>query len=276
MALKGCKCGLAWAWMFLAAGGWAGGCAPPPGGVILDTSSVKPAADYTDLAIVLKRAVGRKGMLIPKAARECASHLDAQLKLLAVSGPTVTPALFPSQEDTLAYWYNARAAWAIKLSLMQDCPDELSRACLEERSFPLDGRRMTLDEIDAILGRQEDWRVLVAAPDVRQQRSALPDQPFTSADIHKTIAERFNQFVADDRRFVIDVEQRKLLVPPVLWPLRHRLTDEHNRTYRTQGATLVTALLPYVSGAGRRRLQDAIGYRTVSARPAGMLAFIQE
>jgi hypothetical protein len=237
------------------------GCPAPPSPVALDLAGAGPNTDLSDLRAVLRRGLDADGRLVMYSLKKVSGRLDAQLRRLAVTGPTASPALFAARADRLAYWYNARAAWAIKLALLANCPTCLSAECLEARPFPLDGRTMTLSAIDERLRADADWRTLVAAPSVRMHRARLPAAPFDANGIRRRIAERFEEYVDDEDRFVIDVGRRKVRVAPVLWQFRDRLIAEHHRRYGTTGATLVTALLPYVHGSARRRLQDALGYR---------------
>jgi len=246
------------------------GCKPPVEPIALDVAGATPEVSYDDLAAVLKVAFGddkdKRGFLVGDELKRVSDRLDAQLKRLAITGPTVTPALLPAPADRLAYWYNARTAWAIKLVLLAECPRALPRRLLETRPFPLDGRTMTLEQIDAILAEDADWRVAVAAPSVRRHRARLPAAPFSPKTVRDGIANRFHEYVADYERFIIDVERRQIVCHPLLWRVRERLIAEHHRKYRTEGATLTTALLPYVTGSGRRRLQDAIGYRCAAGK----------
>jgi len=248
------------------------GCNPPVKPIALGVTGARPEVNYDDLAAVLKVAFGddkdERGFLVGDELKRVSDRLDAQLKRLAVTGPTVTAALLPADDDRIAYWYNARTAWAIKLVLLAECPRALPRRLLETRPFPLDGRTMTLEQIDAILAEDPDWRLVVAAPSVRRHRARLPAAPFSPKTVRNEIANRFNEYVADDERFLIDVERQQIVVHPLLWVLRERLIAEHHRKYRTEGATLTTALLPYTTGSARRRLQDAIGYRCVPGKRA--------
>ncbi len=243
----------------------------PLGPVVFDTAGAVPAVDYSDLAAVLensfvtKRDLQKYRLIDPEAAAESADRLDAQLKRLAVTGPTVTPKLFPTAEAKLAYWYNARAAWALKLAMLRKFPRHLTHDDFYARRFPLDGRQMTLKEIDEILAADSDWRTLVAGPCVTLQRACLPAEPFDAKDIRKRIAERLGEFIDDEKRFVISVGRKQVLVPPVLWRRRDMLIKTHEDASGTEGATLTTALLPYVTGSAHRRLQNAVGYRCVAA-----------
>ena len=251
------------------------GCTRRPAPIELPTAGVEPAARYDDLAVVLKSGV-REGKVIEEALRSRVDRLDAQLARLAVTGPTVTPHLLPAREHRLAYWYNVRAAWSLKLTLLDDCPDKITRRCLELRTFPVDGRRLSLADVDAILAADSDWRTAVAAPSIRQNEAGLPDEPFQAETVRSAIDSRFHAYLGDSDRFQIDVERKVMIFPPALWAVRERLVKMYERSLGSSGATYVTALLPHARGAGRRRLQDAIGYRVLPQRETSLVAFLEE
>lgn len=254
----------------------AAGCQYSSTPITLDTSGIEPALDYEDLAFVLDKVVTKNGLLIPEALENHSDRLDAQLKRLAVTGPGITPKLLVTADEQLAYWYNARAGWAMKLTLLRKFPKKLRRDELIERNFPLDGRMLTLENIDRILETDDDWRVPVAAPGVTLRRCKLPEKPFTAKDVRQRITERFNAFMDDDRRVVIDTRHKRVIFPPVLWRYRQKLIDDYHRNYRTQGANLNTALLRHLTGSAHRRIQDAIGYRCVSSRSTLLVALFKE
>ena len=248
------------------------GCIGPVEPVVLETAGVAAEIDYSDLAAVLVGALDENGCVLPDELKKLSDRLDAQVRRMAIAGPTVTPKLLPSPDDRLALWYNARAAWALKLVALAESPAELARRQLELRQVTLDGRLMTLDEIDAILSADADWRVGVLAPSLRKRRARLPKTPFAAADVRRRVGLRLVEYVDDEDRFVIDIGRRLIRVHPVLYRLRERLVAEHNRKYATEGATLTTVLIGQVTGSPRRRLQDALGYTWLPFAPAGTLA----
>jgi len=260
--------------------GWASwsllGCQAPCEPVVLDTEGASPAVDFKELAELLHEAVTEEHLLDPEAAEARADALDGLLKRLAVTGPGVTPGLFVSSEQALAYWYNARAAWAIKLAELAGFPERMRREELCERAFPLDGREMTLERIDERILSSGGWRAVVAAPGVCLDRARLPREPFGAEDIRDRVEQRLNDFIDDQDRFVIDVENQEVDLPPVLCQFAPQLVERHHRRYETTGATVTTALLPFVRGSARRRLQDAVGYRCRSAPRCGRLAVVEE
>jgi hypothetical protein len=249
----------------------AAGCGKPAP-VELDTRGVKPALDWRPLASVLSQAVDSKGQVSPVLLERCAAELDAQLKTLAVTGPTATPALFATAEDRLAYWYNASAAWSMKLGLEAKFPEEMGDSELHDRPVPLDGRKMTLRQVSELLTADGDFRVGLLAPCVCVHGGPLPAAPLSGGNFRRRIDEMFNRYIDDPKRLVVDEDKREILFPPGLWRLRERLTADYNARYRTEGATLTTALMPLVRGPALRRLQDALGYREAPSSRSGLLA----
>jgi len=207
-----------------------------PAPIVVATQGVAPAVDYSNLSAVLGKVVTSDGLISCSALRESTARLDAQLALLAITGPSKTPQLFPTDDDRAAYWLNARAAWAMKLAQAAGCPREsIEPALLLDRQFNLDGRMMNLPQIDAILAADRDWRTDVVAPCVCLERAALPARPFTGKDVRGRIEAAFDELVNDPRRFKIDVAAYRVLVPMALWDRREQLTREYDREYGGQG-----------------------------------------
>ena len=244
----------------------AAGCADescPP--ILLDTAGVAPAVDYGPLGEVLAACVLGNGLANREELPRRAQALDRQLAILAVTGPTATPALFAGHDDALAYWYNAHAAWSLKLLSARGCPHLIGAAAMLDRKFPLDGRTMTLRGIGAILAAEDDFRIAACVPGATTNHARLPESPVEARGFRQSVQRRFADLLDDDIRIYIDVRRMRVLFPPVLWQFRARLTAEYNRKHQTEGATLVTALLGYTSGPAQRRMQTALGYREVEA-----------
>lgn len=250
------------------------GCPAQVQPVQLDGQSAAPSVEYTQLAGVLSAVVTKDGRIDADALQKAAGQLDEQLKILAVTGPSVTPQLLGGNDDRLAYWYNARAAWGLKLALLCQCPKKTVPPGAMERPFMLDGRQMTLRQIDDILTAEGGWQAVVAAPGVTLDRAALGKEVFHGDQIARQIPERVSEFIAEPDRFVIDVESQQVRVPPVLWPFRTALTDQYNTQYKTQDAGFVIAMLPYLTGRAERRMRDAMGYRVVQAAGPIVLALM--
>ena len=252
------------------------GCSTAPEPVVLTPTALQRSVTYDDLGVILAAVVTRHGRVdVTELTKEPnVTRLNAQLYRLSIVGPTASPSLLPTPEDRLAYWYNARTAWALKLALDASCPVRMAADQLRGRPFPLDGREMTLDRIDEALADDGDWRATVAAPGIVFQRAVLPDRPFAAQDVRERMARRLNEFLANEEHFVIDVKRKTVVIPDVLWRLRENLIARHHARYGTQGATLATALLPHATGAAHRRLQDAVGYRCLAARRGEHVALV--
>lgn len=241
------------------------GCTGPIGSPIrvhLDIAGATASTDTAELSAVLGRCLTNDGGIIPSALKTQRDKLHAQLKRYAVTGPTASPALFTDADAVIAFWYNARTAWALKLAMETAFPQEICPEQLRDISFPLDGRSMTLGQIDSILG-QYSWQAEVAAPGACFDRARLPKRPFTAGDVRVRIGKRLNSLINDPRRFVVDVQHRRVLMVPVLWRHRQAIIAQYESGYGTTGANFLTALIPHVSGAAQRRIQDAVGYEAV-------------
>jgi len=240
--------------------------------------------DYSGLDAVLKAAIGPGGEIKPEELKDNEKMLEGQLMLMTVVGPKTRSDLFDSDHSKLNYWYNARAAWSLRLLLtfsrerleaddVKQSPDDrwemsddgVPLEDFRNRSFPIDGRSMTLALMDSLIIEQFGFKAGVGAPCVSMVRAAIPKKSFDGKDVAELADKRFNEFVDHSKRFVMDVEARKILVPPILWRFGDKLIGEHERKYGTSGVDLATALLPHVRLSPHRRLQDAVGYRCVEA-----------
>lgn len=212
---------------------------------------------------MLDRAVDDEGYVRAGVYPDIAERLHRQLRLWVGFGPTATPEAFDRPEDKLAYWYNARSAWSIYLAMMRrDLPDPESIE-IGQADFPIDGREMTLRQIDDMIERLGGFPAVMAAPCVSLHRAPLPRVPFEAGTINAQIDRRFSAFLDDPKRFVIDVEAQAVRFPRIIWQYRQEIQHEYRRRFGDLQPSLTTALLPWVDGRAARRLQDAIGYRCV-------------
>jgi hypothetical protein len=242
--------------------------------VTLDVAGVTPSADVSALAAVLPVAAP-DGRVDAETARKVMADLDRQLKLFAVAGPTATPDLYKTPPEQTAYWLNARAVWSIKLVLLRDCPKQ---PCpnLRSRKFPLDGRQMSLADIDAKLlaeaRRSGDFLIAACAPGAEVDAAPLPTGPYLAATLRTQLSDQLDRLVRDELRMPIDVEARTIALPRLMWEVRDMITGWYKRTYGGQDVDVTTALRPWVSAAGRRRLDLALGYTAVKQPDNGALA----
>lgn len=239
------------------------GCAlPQPEKVELSSAGVSPDASVADLAAVLSHCIGADGFVDVEKYETVADKLDAQLERWTVTGPTASPGLYPTPADRLAYWYNARIAWSMYLGMRRH-EAERSGSGLDAISFPLDGRTMTLGQIDGEIQVLGGPAAVVAAPGILLCRAALPSEPFTGADVAHRINARVMASIDDGQRFVVDYKTQQVKFPPVVWQYRQEILDRYRQRYGDIEPTLTTALLPLTDGQAHWRLQNAIGYACV-------------
>ena len=242
---------------------------PPVENVTIEHGNVKPDIDFQHLSRVLDTAVS-DGLVDMKAYRvyEIADILHKQLCVLSISGPESSPELFGKKEDHLAYWLNARTAWTFRFMVMASESKDQGRDVTQPGNFPVDGRRMTLDAIDSEILKLGGYRFLVAAPGLPPDRAPLPGNIFTPDGVVAECIKSLNRFIDDDDRIVINVVNRSILFPPVIWQYRDELAQAYRETFGCKNSVnLSTSLLPLTSGSAKRRLQDAVGFTCHMKKP---------
>ena len=255
----------------VAAAGLAGCAGAGPQAIDLPAVALA-AITFDDLAIVLGRTVNADGAVEPTALAVNLPRLEHQLTLLGQPWPAELRA--GQFDQRLAWLYNTRTAWSLRIvarELTRDpkrpdrfvLPPTIGEDRLTESGFVLDGHPASLAWIDGQLAAWDDFRVAASAPGATDLDGRLPREPFSAGDVRAAIPRRFNEYVLDDRRIVIDHQARQLQAPPALWQFAPRLTADYDRRYRTAGATLATALKAYLDPPGRGRLDDALGYPAV-------------
>ncbi len=260
----------------LAAGACNGVRAEP---VRLDVAGAAPSADVTDLAAVLADTVDEHGRLTPDKLLALRYRLDRQLRVLAVSGPGATPQLYPTPPDRWAYLYNARIAWSIKLADLAGPSRQVGPAAMA-RTFPLDGGDGSLALIDEALlaeaRRVGDFRLAACAPGVEADLAPLPPRPFAPQDFPDALTAALSRLVLDERRLIVDVERRRLRLPPMLWACRDLIVRQHTRATGAQRASVRTALAWFVDRPARRLLAEAFEYAVEPVLRPGRLALPRE
>ena len=265
------------------------GCAAEWEPVRLDLAGIGPSADVSDLSAVLAGAVTEDGRVVPSKLEPLKGRLNAQLQKMAVTGPTKTPSLYPTDAARWAYWYNARAAWSVQLAALAGFPERVAPEAMYRRAFPLDGRSMSLALVDEILlteaRRVGLFRLAACAPGVCVSEAPLPSRPHGAEDFAGHLVEAFDSLMLDERRVVLDIEAKQLRVPSMLWACRDLVLQTLERTYAggsasrpspsresAAGADLITALRPHLGPAARRRLDQAVGYTVAPAKSDCRLA----
>ena len=246
-----------------------------PCAVELDLAGAAPSADVSDLAAVLAGTVTEDGRFERGALAQVGDRLNAQLRAMAVAGPTATPELYPTYGSQWAYWYNARAAWSLKLAATAERRRWWSpQTC--RRRFRLDGRWMSLEAVDRVLlgeaRRAGLFRLAACAPGASVSSAPMPLAPWSGTDFPRRLEAAFDRLVLDHHRFVVDVESQEVAIPPMLWACRDMVMRQYADDCGKVDAALLTALRPRVGAAARRRLEEAVGYEAVPQRRSSELA----
>jgi hypothetical protein len=256
------------------------GCGQPPLPTITVPPSPGGAIDFADLTAVLAATVDDAGRVDPTALAVHLPRLNRQLS--GLSGPW--PARARSGSARLAWLYNARAAWSLRIvaeglartGLRNDrfaLPATIDLRRLLGTPFVLDGLSCTLGQIDEQLARYDDYRIPVAAPGATDIAGSMPRAAFAPGAVTASLPERLDRYVAAAERVVIDHDAKRLRVPPTLWRLAPTVCRGYNQRFGSVGASLATALTAAVGPRARDRLAEAQGYELARRPgPAGIVA----
>ncbi|HPF41044.1 MAG TPA: hypothetical protein P5081_22650 [Phycisphaerae bacterium] len=234
---------------------------------IPDRSVDRSSYDLTDLGLALNRVVDGE-RLRPRSLLESRPLIDAYLAQVAVVGPESTPALFPTDETTLAYTLNCQSAALLRSLLALSTPEsvpERAPAGFERRfAFMIDGEWRTPADLRARakLFAWDDWRVTLALPTITSDGPAILSRPFLpellGAQLDKVARDAF----ASPRVVRVDHgEIKQILFWRELWALRHQLIADYERRYETSDGRMLNVLLVWAdSGFQRVTLNSAVGY----------------
>jgi len=240
------------------------GCVAEPQAVLLDLRGAVPSADVSDLSFVLNEAVTEDGRFKPAAVARLMDRLDSQLRRMAVTGPSLTPELYPTRSSRLAYLYNARMGWTLKLASLAGFPERVVSSRMYRRPFPLDGRKRSIQEIDQLLLREAsrtgDFRIAACAPGTCLCDAPLPRRPYRAEGFDRDLCEAINALVTDEDRVILDIEKKRVRLPRMLWACRDLVVARYQQKYGVRGADLISAVSAYLRPAARRRLEHGLGY----------------
>jgi len=269
-----------WLALFVAGGGCTPGAGTTP--VAKAPATEDGSITFDDLAVVLAAVVDQADRIDATALAVQLPRLQRQLRHLGRPWPANVSA--GRSDARLAWLYNARMAWSLKivsdelrpLNGRADTlylPKSIDRKRLLATEFHLAGAVATIEGIDRELAQYDDFRLAASAPCASDLAGPLAMEPFTAQTVRTQLPERFNHTFADNNRVVVDHDGRRLYLPPAMWAQVPLLTAQYNRRFNTHDATFPAAVGPYLDVRGRDRMADAMGYEVVPRTgPAGIVA----
>ena len=230
--------------------------------------NIKPPKKYDEifdnLKLVLKKSVDSDlDLNIPDLYRQREKLID-QLIILKSIGPKTTPKLFTSNSQKIAYWLNTRAAWSVYLAYLESEKTKNKRTTeFYNTQIIIDKQKMSLQKIDNKLEKIGGIFAVLAAPGVCSNRAAVPQKIISSSNLPEKLKLRFCKFINDSDKIVIDVKNRTVEFPPIIWKYRKFIIQQFEINYKTSEVDLTTALAPFVCGSATHKLQNAVGYKCV-------------
>ena len=257
---------------------------PSPGLATQTGASSRPAIGFGELAKLLAGTVDEQGVIDPTALAIHLPRLERQLALLAQPWPAEIAGERTGGDERLAWLYNARAAWSLRIVASElaprprqpdlfALPTTIRVRKLLEQPITLNGQTTTLAAIDRELARDKDFRLAAAAPCATDFFGRLPREPFTGLTVRAAAAQRFRDYLHDPNRVVVDHDYKRLRVPPALWQFVPLILADYDQRYASRGVQPASALAEFANVPDRQRMQDATGYPAVERQTeAGIVA----
>ena len=219
---------------------------------------------FSDLKIILKKTVDSDSDIdIFEITRKRENLID-QLIILKSVGPKSTPKLFKDNSQKIAYWLNVRTAWSIYFAFLESEKTKKNRTTeFCDAQIKIDCQKLSLNKIDDKLEKLGGIFAVLAAPGVRSDRAAIPQKIISPENLSAKLKDRFCKFINDPDKIVINVKNRTVEFPPVIWRYRKFIIQQYEKNYKTSEVDLTTALAPFVCGSATHKLQNAVGYRCV-------------
>lgn len=162
----------------------------------------RAAFDHVAFDRVLEKFVDAHGMVDYRGLLAQRTLLDEYVGQLATASPRSHPALFPTKEHELAYWFNAYNALAIRAVLdhypIASVKDIMvAYGVFSRLTFPVGGTPMTLDDIEKgiLLKEFDDPRVHFALTCASMSCPRLDRRAFTAERLSERLDEEGRDFL---------------------------------------------------------------------------------
>ena len=182
--------------------------------------------------VVLAAFVDQNGLVDYAGLKRNPEHLDAYTEGLSKTGPKVTPRLFTTRADSFAFWLNAYNAFVLK-GVAQTYPVGSVKEILPEfgffkqKRFKVDGRELTLDEIEHTILRTQfkDPRIHAAINCAALSCPKLRNKPFKAKYLERQLQESMQEMVRSSDHANLDHETRVLYLSQIFNWFQSDFTD---------------------------------------------------
>jgi hypothetical protein len=172
-------------------------------------------------ASVLQRFVDEEGRTDFQGLAADRGDLDAYVAWVARVSPASDPALFPTEQDRLAYYLNSYNALAMYNVIDAGIPETLEGLRKVPffffRKVEIGGQRMSLATYEnEIIRPTGESRVHFALNCMARGCPRLPREPFTAAAIDAELDREARRFFAEPRNLAVEPERQAFRVSEIL------------------------------------------------------------
>jgi hypothetical protein len=140
--------------------------------------------------------------------------LDRLVQSLVTTGPDKTPALYPNKQHALAYYLSAYnlLVWKNVLDQHTKRVDESGFAFFKKPPYPVDGKQLTLDDLEKKLIRPRflDPRVHFALNCASGGCPRLPREAFVPERVHDQLDREARTFIGEKRNVDYDAARKRV------------------------------------------------------------------
>lgn len=218
---------------------------------------------YTRYAELLNTHVDTYGFIDYQKLVRDPRHLDHFYAQISRYSPDSHPALFPSENDKLAYWINAYNATVLKgvvenypISSVEDVKTSALLFFFPSKSGFFLFQRFTYGGIETSLyylensvirGRFSDPRIHFALNCASRSCPRLPQVPFKPEVLEEQLEQEARKFINDETRVRYDSEQNTLYLSSIFKWYRDDFTDWLENQHPEVAPTLTEYVLLYLN-----------------------------
>lgn len=190
--------------------------------LVLAYAPTSQAYDLDVWARVLSAHVDTTGNVDYAGIQNKAQDLNEFVSGLAIIGPTATPDRFQNDTERMAYWinaYNALVIYGVVESYPVDSVKDIALfyGFFKRKKFRVDGREMTLDDIEhgILRPKYKDPRIHAAINCAAKSCPRLQREPFYPALLNEQLQTAMQEMVRSHKHVRLDLAQEVLYLSKI-------------------------------------------------------------
>lgn len=212
---------------------------------------------------VLAAFVDDEGLVDYQSLKQDAGNLTAYVDRLAKTGPQATPGFFITRADSFAFWLNAYNAFVL-YGVVQAYPVGSVREILPEfgffkqKKFRIDGRDLTLDEIEHTILRAyfKDPRIHAAVNCAAISCPKLRNKPFQAKILDLQLEQGMRQMIQSVEHVHLDSENKILYLSKIFDWFQSDFSDGFKNDKMKKDVSYLDYLTGFLTAEQRQVLEQ--------------------